>query len=112
MNKEWFILVDGKQEGPYSPEDLNSHSKLTPDTLVWKKGWKEWIAIRHVRELKDVFKDKPAPKPLTENGKKGVITDLSTDQATLTISQDPFHPYLWILLIISFMIYLIYLLYE
>ncbi len=108
MNKEWFILVNGNQEGPYSLRDLKRHPQVTPDTLVWKKGWKEWMAIRFVPELKDVFKDEPGTKPL--NGKKAV-PDLSRDQATLTITnQDPFHPYLWLLLIISFVIYLIYML--
>ncbi len=111
MVKEWFILINGIQEGPYSIKDLKRHSQLTPDTLVRKRGWKDWVAIRHVLELKDVFKDEPSPQLL--NGKKSAPGDLTSDQAALTISQqDPFHPYLWILLIVSFLIYLIYLISE
>lgn len=108
MNKEWFILVNGNQEGPYNLKELKRHPQVTPDTLVWKKGWKEWVAIRYVSELKDLFKDEPPPKPL--NDKKALAVDLG-DQAALTIThQDPFHPFLWYLLIVSFLIYLIYLL--
>lgn len=112
MNKEWFIFLDGKQEGPYSPQDLKIHSRVTPDTFVRKKGWKDWIAIRHVPELKEVFEDASKPKPLSDNNKKPVFSDLLQDNATITLTQqDPFHPYIWLLILLSLLIYLMYTLY-
>jgi hypothetical protein len=110
MNKEWLILVNGVEEGPFTIKELKRHPHVSPDTLVRKLEWKEWVAARQVSELKDLFKDETAPKLL--NGKK-TPADLSTDQAALTIDhQDPFHPYLWMLLILSIIIYLIYTLYK
>lgn len=109
MNKEWFILINGSEEGPYTIKELKKNLQVAPDTLVRKLDWKEWVAARHVPELKDLFKDESSPKLL--NGKKSAQVDLSADQAALTIDQqDPFHPYLWLLLIIAFLIYLIYFL--
>lgn len=107
MTKEWFIFIDGNEEGPYSPDDLKRHPRVNPDTLVRKKAWKGWLAIRFIKELKEIFKDKAPKKPVKDTA---LNVDILTDQAALTISQpDPFHPFLWILLIISLVIYLIYL---
>jgi hypothetical protein len=105
-------FLDGKQEGPYSPQELKIHARVTPDTFVRKKGWKEWIRIRHVPELKEVFEDEPKPKPLFDDNKKALFSDLLQDNAALTLTQqDPFHPYIWLLILISLLTYLIYLLY-
>ena len=53
----WFILIEGKKEGPYSISQLRAHCKLTPDTLVWRKGFSKWIPISQVKELREVFRD-------------------------------------------------------
>ncbi len=57
MEKIWYILLSGKQEGPYSLMELRSNAKITPDTLVWKEGFAEWIPMRNVPELAQVFQD-------------------------------------------------------
>lgn len=57
MDKIWYLFIEGKEEGPYSFNDLKKDWRLTPDTLVWRKGFEDWIPIRDVRELKDLFKD-------------------------------------------------------
>lgn len=109
MKQEWYILIDGHQEGPFTPLDLKADPRVTPDTLVWKDGFLKWIAIRFVPELKSVFKDEPESKPLHEDpNARAVGADSSSEQATLTIQEDPSQFFLWILLIILILIYVFY----
>ncbi len=37
MQKEYYLAVNGRQEGPFSIEDLR-YKKLTGDSLVWRVG--------------------------------------------------------------------------
>lgn len=57
MIKEWYIQVNKRKEGPYSIQQLRHDPRVTPDTLVWKKGFPQWIAIRYVAELNELFED-------------------------------------------------------
>lgn len=113
MNKEWFIVVEGKQKGPYSIHDLKNDSRVTPDTLVWKEGFKDWKPMRSVPELKEVFKDEEQGEPLEERFKpKPFPKDLNPDQETLTLSRDPIQFLLWLLLLLLVLIYFIFQLYH
>ncbi len=60
--KEWYCLFRGRKEGPYSFLELKRHPRLTPDTLVWKKGFHEWVRAGQVRELQKIFKDEKRGK--------------------------------------------------
>ncbi len=109
MKQEWYILIDGCKEGPFTSLELKADSRITPDTLVWKEGFLEWIAIRFVPELKLIFKDEPESKPLHEDPSTQPIgSDSSSEQATLTIQEDPSQFFLWILLLILVLIYVFY----
>lgn len=42
---EWFYVSDGRQQGPVSADILESLAKsgtVSPDTLVWRDGLREW----------------------------------------------------------------------
>lgn len=107
--KEWFVIIENQQLGPYSLLDLKSDSRFTPDTLVWKKGYKEWTKARFVQELSKLFKDEPEPQALHEpNKNNGVESDLQQSQATLTLQQDPYQFMLWILLLLIIIFYTFY----
>lgn len=109
FNKEWFIIVEQTQEGPYSLQDLKKHSKLTPDTLVWKEGFQNWIAARDVFELQDLFKEQPEAESLHELFKpKPLPSDLQADEETLTLQNDPPQLFFWVIVIIFILIYLIF----
>jgi hypothetical protein len=107
--KEWFIIVNQQQQGPYSLFDLKREPSFTPDTLVWREGFQEWIRARFVPELQEVFKDEPESRPLygPEN-KKEVQSDLGQHQATLALNQDPYQFLLWILLLLLTLFYMFY----
>lgn len=111
--KEWFAIFDDQQQGPYSLLDLKRDKRFTPDTLVWKKGFQEWILARFVPEMKDLFKDEPESKPLHEPEKGTALEpDLGQGQATLTMQQDPYQLFLWILVLILVIVYTFYQLYK
>lgn len=107
MKKEWFVIIDGQREGPYTPADLKIHFKVTPDTLAWKEGFKEWVAIRFIPELKFIFEDETSGQPIKDEEFKAPV-DTGSDEATLTLRRDPFQFLLLIVLLIILLIYLVF----
>lgn len=112
--KEWFIIIDNRQEGPFSMIDLKREPRFNPDVLVWKKGFKEWLPARKVEELDEVFADEEPSKIIHEplKGKK-LESDLGQEgQATLALHQDPFQIILWILVGLLIILYTFYQFFE
>lgn len=105
MIKEWFILIDGNKEGPFSYLDLKRDRRLTWETLVWKQGFKKWLPIKDVPELSDLFKfeDKSSNKEGT------ALLPCADDSIVLDARSQP--PYFfWLLVaVISLMYFFIYL---
>lgn len=55
---KWFIHSNGRQEGPYFPEELQkkiTEGKVIQDTHVWKPGMPSWKKLREVPELVELF---------------------------------------------------------
>jgi len=112
MAKEWFIKIENKIEGPFDCQDLKRDPRVTPDTLVKRKGSTYWVPLRFVRELQDVFKDDPEGEALHEKPPlKPLPTAIGQDQATLVLQQDPSQFILWLLLLIIALFYTFYHLY-
>lgn len=107
MEKEWFIIVQDRQEGPYSLKDLRSHPYFNPDTLVWKKGFSEWKRARFILELKEVFKDQRENTPVEEERTTSEV-GCGQEQMTLTMQQDPYQFWLWILIFLIILFYIAY----
>lgn len=112
MEKVWFIKVDDIEEGPFSFAELKRHPRLTPDTLVRKKGSSLWTLIRHVAELKKVFEDIPAvvPSASEDEGLPENNLQVEKDELLLDASNDT-PPYLFWLLMITVLFYTAYQLY-
>lgn len=110
MIKEWYIKIGDKKEGPYSILDLKRHPLLTPDTLAWKPGFKEWLPMRCIPELNSVFEDEKPQEEESEEEKpeKAGLTSF-IDDAAMALRGDPPQLYFWILLIIIALLYAIYL---
>lgn len=99
--KEWYILVDQQELGPYSLEELRRDLRFTPDTPVRRKKNEEWVSARFINELQEVFKDKGEPPP--HHGmdeEEGFEAALEESQIVLRLQPDPYHYFLWILLLI------------
>ena len=59
---EYFILVNGENQGPYSVETLKSMG-ITPDTLVWTQGMEQWAPAGQIFELQQLFAPQQQPQP-------------------------------------------------
>jgi hypothetical protein len=109
MDKIWYIFIDGKEEGPYSVKELLLHPRVTLDTLVWKEGFDQWIALRKVKELRRLF-EKPEPKDEDEEQRKSKNLP-PQEELVMEYGKDPNFLYIWVILAITLMIYLAYELY-
>ncbi len=105
--KEWYCLFRGRKEGPFSLADLKRHPRFTPDTLVWKKGFPQWVKASKIRELEKIFKEEKQRSKGEKNGK-----DKRTFQGAeiLTARQTP-PPYIVFLIIVMIFVFLTYYLY-
>lgn len=102
--KEWFIVIEGVKEGPYSIVDLRQDRRVTPDTLVWKAGWKTWLPMRKVPELKKVFED--VEKGDEEQDIKKNFQKKLPEDDTLALSTEP--PYLWMIIALLAILFALY----
>ncbi len=50
MNHYFYIDVEGKQKGTFSPEELRLEN-IRRDTLVWTQGMEQWKRAEEVEEL-------------------------------------------------------------
>lgn len=51
----WFVAVAGQARGPFSREEIMNGvagGLYTPQSLVWKEGFSEWLPIQQVPELR------------------------------------------------------------
>jgi hypothetical protein len=106
--KEWYISLEGKSKGPYTALELKRHPAVTPDTLVWKPGFEDWVPIRNVVELKEVFKDDPESVPLDELFSPPKKLPAKVDQDVLVLGSDPFQFFMWLLIISLILIYIFF----
>ena len=59
---QYFVAIEGKEEGPYSLEEIEKHmisQRITKDTLLWTQGMKKWEKASTV--LSNTFKQTPPP---------------------------------------------------
>ena len=50
--KKYFISIEGKQDGPFTLEELKSKN-LSDKYLVWQDGFEDWKSILAVEGLQD-----------------------------------------------------------
>lgn len=63
---QWFVAVDGRQQGPFDAAALQQQAAsgaVTRATLVWKQGMAHWQAAGEVEELGTLFASVPPPLP-------------------------------------------------
>lgn len=71
---EYFILVDNKQQGPYTMDELRRRN-ITSATLVWAEGMTNWTPAWQVEALQPLFEPAadgaPVPPPVPGSGASG-----------------------------------------
>ena len=106
MLQEWYILVDGEQEGPYDVEELMADFRLTPDTFVWKEGLENWKPIREVPELRDLFNEAKNEEEEGEAIRPRFTEERPPDDGVLVAENNSPNPFLWILLILAILVFI------
>lgn len=72
---EFYILVDGKQTGPYTNEKIPTlvkYNLLNANSLIWKSGLKNWIQAKNDAQLSVMLN--PAITPPVKPGQKTTAT--------------------------------------
>ncbi|WP_339749015.1 GYF domain-containing protein [uncultured Rubinisphaera sp.] len=52
MSKNWYRLLDGKPDGPYTAGELQQFAaggQITPTTKIWKDGTADWVNAEQVK---------------------------------------------------------------
>lgn len=65
MNQNFYIAVDGQQQGPFTLDELRAKS-IQRDTLVWTEGLENWTKAEYLPFLKDILKSVPPPLPKSD----------------------------------------------
>lgn len=107
MEKIWFIIINEKEEGPFSILELKCDERITPDTLAWTEGLPEWLPMRKIPELKELFKDEP-----TEEEKDTIpyTPPPINEDEVLALRKDPPFFNFWMAMALFIIFYLLYLL--
>src|ERR1700687_6062692 len=66
IEHEWFVAIDEKQVGPLRVDRLKrlwDGGEIGPDSLCWRSGLSDWMALSEVTELSSLLAPKP-PKPV------------------------------------------------
>lgn len=54
MESKYYMIIDGNQSGPFTPEELKYHG-LRPDSMVWRQGLPNWVQASALPELQYLF---------------------------------------------------------
>lgn len=57
MEKKYWIIVDGKPQGPFSADDLRLRRDFTTELPVWTTGMADWTTVDQVEELRELVEN-------------------------------------------------------
>ena len=60
----WYFDYDGQRSGPFDHAEAVVQAQRNPNGAVWREGFPQWVAIRHVAELAGA----PAAPPAMQSG--------------------------------------------
>jgi uncharacterized protein (TIGR00266 family) len=50
---QWYFDYGGNRSGPFDHAEAVARARKNPEGAVWRDGFPQWVAIRHVAELAD-----------------------------------------------------------
>lgn len=65
MKEQFYIAVNGQQQGPYTIDDLKIKD-IQKDTLIWTEGLENWTKAEDIPLIKGILRATPPPLPNTE----------------------------------------------
>lgn len=60
----YFLAIDGVQKGPFDLTQLQQmilQNQIKPNTLAWKQGMADWVALESIEETAVLFRNMPPP---------------------------------------------------
>jgi membrane protease subunit (stomatin/prohibitin family) len=66
LTTDYYLAIDGKRQGPFDPDTIAqkiSNNEITENTLIWKKGLKQWIKLGAMDDFQHLF-DENCPPPI------------------------------------------------
>jgi GYF domain 2 len=88
VDQHWFISVHGKRYGPYTFAALTEAAVkgvITPDTNVWRLGWKEWHPASDVPGL---IAQPPADPAADDEAEEAPDAPASLDEDTAEVADE------------------------
>ena len=75
---QYFIIENGAQAGPFSPEELVNTKNISAETLVWTEGLKDWTPAWQIEEIRQALENRintqqtppPVPEAMQNNTKE------------------------------------------
>lgn len=73
---QYFIIENGAQAGPFSPEELVNTKNISAETLVWTEGLKDWTPAWQIEEIRQALENRintqqtppPVPEAIQNSG--------------------------------------------
>lgn len=59
MDKKYWIIVDGKPQGPFTADQLRLRRDFTAELPVWTTGMSDWTTVAAVPELAELVSSEP-----------------------------------------------------
>ena len=75
--QDWFVAIDEKQVGPLTLEnvrDLWNRGELAADSLCWRAGLPDWLALSEAPELASVLAPRPSKPVIVATAPLGQTT--------------------------------------
>ena len=63
---DYYLAIEGKRQGPFGPDTIEqkiSNGEITENTLIWKKGLKQWTKLGDMEDFQHLF-DENCPPPI------------------------------------------------
>lgn len=63
---DYYLAISGKRQGPFNNETIEgkiSDGQIDENTLIWKKGLKQWIKLGDMEDFQHLF-DENCPPPI------------------------------------------------
>jgi len=78
MENKYYIVLDGKECGPYTYDELKTLS-IKRDTLVWEQGMENWDSAENIENLKSLFQNAPPSIPTPPSKKKKLSNIIASE---------------------------------
>lgn len=66
---DYYLAIDGKRHGAFSHDVIAqkiTNGEITENTLIWKKGLKQWVKLSEMEDFQHLFDENcPPPIPTT-----------------------------------------------